>query len=228
MVSTKKYHHVWDLTTREAKDLQVNHRSLVILTPPKRPIRRIAACDVSFSRHAEDLYAGVAVFSYPDLRLLDKATAKVKITFPYVPGYLSFRETPAVLEAFKHIKIQSDCIILDGQGLAHPRFFGLACHVGLWMNCPTIGCAKSRLIGEFVDPDMTKGSSSPLKIGFRTVGAVLRTRSGVKPLFVSPGHLMDISTAKKIILSLCIKYRIPEPIRYVHDLVNAARRREES
>ncbi|MCH7872098.1 MAG: endonuclease V, partial [Planctomycetes bacterium] len=146
-------------------------------------------------------------------------------TFPYVPGLLSFREMPGILAAVRKLKVTPDVFLCDAQGLAHPRRFGLACHLGLWLNMPTIGCAKSRLCGVHAEPGLRKGSSARLMHDGEHIGCVLRTRDDVKPIFVSPGHLCDHDSARRIALSAAIKYRLPEPTRLAHQLVSRARAR---
>ena len=170
-------------------------------------------------------YAAVVVFSYPDLELLEARTHTRRLTFPYVPGLLSFREAPGILAIFRRLRMRPDVLICDGHGLAHPRRFGLASHLGLWLGIPTIGCAKSLLVGEHGPVGGERGSQAPLVLDGEPVGAALRTRSGVKPVYVSPGHLVDGPTACDIVLSCCRKYRVPEPIRAAHQLAGETRRR---
>ena len=146
-----------------------------------------------------------------------------KIAFPYIPGLLTFREAPVLLKAFSQLPQEPDLLLLDGQGIAHPRSLGIAAHLGVLLNLPAIGCAKSRLCGEYEEPGMEKGSTAPLKDNGKTVGMVVRTRTGTKPVFVSPGHKMDFATSMKIVLALCRTYRIPEPLRQAHAFVNLLR-----
>ena len=159
------------------------------------------------------------------LELIDRAGVVAEATFPYLPGLLSFREAPPVIEAFGRLSTRPDILLCDGQGIAHPRRLGLASHLGLWLGIPTIGCAKSRLFGSFAEPGQSRGDWSPLKDGDETIGAVLRTRDRVSPLFVSPGHLCDLEGAIAAVLDAARRYRLPATTRLAHDFVNEMRRR---
>jgi len=220
--------HRWDVTPSEAIDIQNSLRRMIIISPPRKPILTVAGADVSWRRKGEWLFAAVALFRLSDLSVLEESIARKKTGFPYVPGLLSFREIPVLLNAFGRLRLKPDVVICDGQGLAHPRRMGLACHLGLFLDIPTIGCAKSLLIGEFRPPGKSRGSFSLLKDGEERLGVVLRTRQSVKPVFVSPGHRMDIVTAVEILLRTTGRYRLPEPIRRAHHLVNEARKRFEA
>jgi len=220
--------HPWDVTPREAIDIQNSLREMIISSPPEKPFLTVAGADVSWRRKGDWLFAGVALFRLSDLSLIEERVARKRTDFPYIPGLLSFREVPVLLDAFRKLSLKPDLLICDGQGLAHPRRMGLACHLGLLLDIPTIGCAKSRLIGEYRPPARRRGSFSPLKEGAETLGVVLRTRRSVKPLFVSPGHRMDIETPVEILLRTTPRYRLPEPIRHAHHLVNEMRRQYEA
>jgi len=223
--SSKKpfFSHPWKVSPREAIKIQEELRKKLLLRPPKIPFKRIAAGDVSYSRAEIMTYAAFLVFTYPDLVLLESGSAEGHATFPYIPGLLTFREGPVLLEAFSELHTKPDLILIDGQGIAHPRSMGIASHLGLLLDLPSIGCAKSRLIGAHRDLSMEKGSAVPLVEANRTVGMVLRTRDGVKPVFVSPGHKMDIKNSVKVVLSLGRGYRLPEPLRQAHIFVNRLR-----
>ena len=186
-------------------------------------MKTVAAGDVAYGRKDDMTYAAFLLFTYPDLTLLESASAKGRASFPYIPGFLTFREAPILLKAFSKLKARPDLILIDGQGIAHPRFMGIAAHIGLILNLPAIGCAKSRLIGTHEELAPDRGKTVPLLVGDRTAGMVLRTREGVKPLYVSPGHKMDVETSVKIVLSLCRGYRIPEPLRQAHMFVSKLR-----
>lgn len=175
----------------------------------------IAAADASFTKTAA--CGAVAVFKYPSLELVEVQTARAKLKFPYIPGLLTFREGPVLIKAFEKLKADPDIIIFDGQGIAHPQRFGIAAHMGVLLDKPTIGSAKSRLVGEYKTPGQRRGAFSYLYLDDEIVGAALRTRSGVKPVFVSPGHRMDLRSAIAIVLNCSLGYRIPEPIRFVHN-----------
>lgn len=218
------HRHNWDLTPAQAVQLQKQLAGSIELRRPSAKIQKIAACDVSFDRGGEYLFAAVAVFDAESLELLDEVSVIEAAVFPYIPGLLSFRELPAVLKGFEEIRVVPDLVICDGQGIAHPRRLGIASHLGLWLNIPTIGSAKSVLCGKYDEPDEERGSRSPMFHHNEIIGYALRTRKGVKPVFVSPGHLCDLDSATDIILKLSKKYRLPDPIRYVHNLSNHARR----
>jgi len=174
------------------------------------------------------VWAGIVVLSYPGLFKVDEAWAKGRMDFPYIPGLLSFREIPFLLKALERIRIEPDLILCDGQGIAHPRGLGLAAHLGLLVSKTTVGCAKKRLVGEFSEVGPNRGNYSLLFHEDRPVGAAVRTRAGVKPLFVSPGYGITIDEAVATVLNCCEHYRIPEPIRQAHFLVNGLRQREEA
>ena len=215
--------HPWKVSPAEAREIQEKLRKRLRLQPPRTPLKTVAAGDVAYSREDDMTYAAFLLFTYPGLTLLESASAKGRASFPYIPGFLTFREAPILLKAFSRLKTRPDLILIDGQGIAHPRVMGIAAHIGLILNLPSIGCAKSRLIGthEGLAPD--RGKAVPLLVGDRTAGMVLRTRAGVKPVYVSPGHKMDMETSVKIVLSLCRGYRIPEPLRQAHIFVSKLR-----
>ncbi len=197
--------------------------SQVQLEPLNKKINLIAGADAAFPSGANLCLAAIVILTYPKLEVIEKVTATVPLDFPYIPGLLSFREAPAILEAYKKLKHKPDIMMLDGQGVAHPRRFGLACHVGVELQLPTIGCAKSRFIGEYVEPDIEKGSTSDLLDGHEVIGQVLRSRHHVKPIFVSAGHLLTLKDATMITKSCCVKYRIPEPTRLADQWVSKCR-----
>ena len=185
-----------------------------------RKIRFVAGVDVGFEKNNTITNSAVAVLSYPSLALHEYAVARKRTTFPYIPGLLSFREIPAVLDALKKLKQRPDMFLCDGQGIAHPRRLGIASHLGVITGLPTIGVAKSRLIGRFTPVGEEKGNWSPLQDKGETIGAVLRTRTNVKPLFVSPGHRVCLKSAIQITLDCCTKYRLPETTRWAHRLAS--------
>jgi deoxyribonuclease V len=175
----------------------------------------VAGVDVGFPDRGT-ARAAVVVLSYPELSPVDYAVAELSVEFPYVPGLLAFREVPAVLAAVEKLRVAPDLFIFDAQGLAHPRRLGLASHAGLLLDWPSIGCAKSRLIGEFVEPGMQRGATSPLMDGDERIGAVVRTRAEVSPVYVSIGHRVDLDTAVRHVFDCAPKYRLPETTRYAH------------
>ena len=216
--------HSWDLSPKEAVQLQKKLLPLVTQsgTDPER-VKTIAGCDVSYSKAEDKLYAAVAVFSYPALALLESASCVAPVRFPYVPGLLAFREAPAILPAMKRLGRRPDLLMVDGHGVAHPRGLGVASHIGVVLNVATIGVAKSLLCGEYSEPDKDKGSYSSLMWRDKIVGRVVRTRSGVKPVFVSVGTKIALEDATRIVLDCCKLYRLPEPLRQAHLLCNRLR-----
>jgi deoxyribonuclease V len=221
-----KHLHSWNVSSREATEIQNKLRKLLNFRKLPRTVRYVAGTDVSCSKKSNTIWAGVLVLTYPQLVIKEKRWIRGKANFPYIPGLLSFRELPALLEAIKRVETEPDLIICDGQGIAHPRGLGLASHLGLLIDKPTVGCAKSRLVGEFSEVGEARGDYANLCHNGRVMGVVLRTRTGVKPLFVSPGNKITLEESMKIVLSCCVQYRIPEPTRQSHLLVTALRRRE--
>jgi deoxyribonuclease V len=213
--------HSWDLTPREAAALQLRLAGMVRREPFRGPARTVAGADVAYSRADRLVFAAVVIMEAPGYATLETATEVRKGTFPYVPGLLSFREGPAVLEAFRKVRLRPDLVFFDGQGTAHPRRLGLASHLGLWIGVPSIGCAKSRLCGEAEEPALERGAAGHLVDRGEVVGSVLRTKKGVRPLFISPGHLIDLPSAVRETLAACTRYRLPEPARAAHHLVTA-------
>lgn len=213
--------HGWDLAPREAVALQIALRGRVVREDRIGDVRRIAGVDVGFEQDGRVTRAAVAVLEYPGLALVEQVVVRVATTFPYVPGLLSFREAPAVLAAFEEIRVAPDLILYDGQGIAHPRRFGIASHVGLLLDCPSIGVAKSRLVGERRMAPTRRGAWTPLRDAGEVIGAVLRTRAGVKPLFVSIGHRVSLETAVRWTMACVTRYRLPETTRWAHRLASA-------
>jgi len=217
--------HDWDVSPGEARRLQQELARQVALRPLPERIGLVAGADVAVSRGAGSLFAAVVLLSFPELETVEVVTARAPAAFPYVPGLLTFREGPAVIEAFRRLRGQPDAVIFDGQGLAHPRRIGLASHIGLWLGTPTVGCAKSRLTGRHLQPRVERGATALLMDGEEQIGLVLRTRAGVKPVYVSPGHLCDFEGAGRLVLDCCRGYRLPEPTRRAHLAVGEAKRR---
>ena len=220
--------HPWDVSVPKAVEIQKKLEPILDLRPLPKKVKTVAGVDVSTSKKTDRLWAGVTVFEYPQLIKVEEKWVDGTARFPYVPGFLSFREIPPLLEALGRLETEPDLILCDGQGIAHPRGLGLASHLGLVLNKPTIGCAKSRLIGEFSGVGGEKGDYSRLLYKNRIIGAVLRTRKGVKPLFVSPGNKIDLEDSLKIVLGCAVRYRMPEPTREAHLLVNRIRKLEAS
>jgi deoxyribonuclease V len=213
-----KWIHPWDLKPAEAAALQAKLARQVVRQSRIRIENMATVAGIDAGYRNETAYAAVVVLNLSDLRVLETAVAAKPISFPYVPGLLSFREGPVVLEALDKLKSSPDLLMIDGQGIAHPRRFGIASHIGLLTGIPSVGCAKTRLLGDYEEPQRDRGSTAYLKENGETLGAVVRTRTGVKPVFVSIGHLMDLNGSIRIILRSCRGYRLPEPIRRADQL----------
>ncbi|MGJ3247488.1 MAG: deoxyribonuclease V [Elainellaceae cyanobacterium] len=212
--------HHWPTTQHEAIALQNALKHEVILTDEFDDVQRVAGVDVGFEDSGNTTRAAVAVLSFPELQLQEKAIARRPTTFPYIPGLLSFREIPAVLDALEQLTLVPDLLLCDGQGIAHPRRLGIACHIGLLSDLPAIGVAKSRLVGFHDEVPNEKGSWQPLRHRGETIGAVLRSRTGTKPLYISPGHRISLLTAIDYVMRCTPKYRLPETTRQAHKLAS--------
>jgi deoxyribonuclease V len=207
-------------TIAEARGIQERLRRKVTLLPFRGDPGYVAGVDAAFSE--ERVFAAACLYRYPDLSIVERTHVVRILRFPYVPGYLSFREGPAIIDAIGKLKQRPDVILVDGQGIAHPRGMGIASFLGVLLAIPSIGCAKTRLIGEYREPGKRKGEWSELEHNGRMVGAVLRTRDGVRPLFLSPGHRIDIQGCIRIVINCSLKYRIPEPLRCADMLSKSA------
>lgn len=201
----------WPTDITEARKIQETFRNKVNIIPLKGTPGYIAGVDAAF--FGDKIIAVACLYTYPNLTPIEERHVAAKVSFPYIPGYLSFREGPAIIQALSSLNIRPDIILFDGQGIAHPKGLGIAAHIGAFLDLPSIGCAKSRLVGEYEEPGNKKGSWSPLTFKGGVVGAVLRTRDNVRPLFVSPGHRIDLKGSIEIVLRCISKYRIPEPLR---------------
>jgi deoxyribonuclease V len=213
--------HSWNVSVEEAIRIQEALKDRIILKNTISKVTTIGGADAAYSKNGNLLFGAIVVLSFPEMEVLDSATAEGKTLFPYIPGLLSFREGPILVKAFQKLRLKPDIVIFDGQGIAHPRGMGLASHMGLWLNLPSIGCAKTPLFGEFVLPGNHKGSSEWIRRKGKKVGAVLRTRDNIKPLFISPGHGVDFVTSNQIILDSCNRFRYPEPLRKAHQLAQS-------
>ena len=219
--------HSWNVSYTEALEIQRQLRSRVVLEDGFRKIRTIAGCDMAIDVETDRGVGGVIVYSFPGLEEIERKWAVRKLEFPYIPGLLSFREAPVLLDVLDKLETQPDLIMFDGHGIAHPRGVGIAAHMGLLLDKPAIGCAKSRLCGRYSEPPAAKGSRSLLKdAGGKILGTVLRTRENVKPVFVSPGHRVSFETAVRIVESCVDGYRIPKPTREADRFVAAVKREE--
>lgn len=215
--------HPWNLQYAEAVEIQRELQQKLILKAPDMTPKLVAGADVSYSKGSDIFFASVVVLEMPEMNIVEEVTANGRIDFPYIPGLLSFREAPILIKAFEKVKNVPDIVIFDGQGIAHPRGIGLASHMGLILDLPSIGCAKKILVGDYVSVGSNVGDYTPIIYKENTVGAALRTRQNVKPVFVSPGHKMDVPAAVEIAINSCRGYKLPEPTRQAHLSVNRAR-----
>lgn len=216
--------HSWDVSPAQARQIQLELRDRVELEDRVGKLHRIAGADAALDLQAGRVIAGVVIYRFPEMVEIERDWAEAPLNFPYIPGLLSFREMPAILAAFEKVHEPPDLIYYDGHGYAHPRRFGIACHLGVALDRPTIGCAKSRLIGEHEDPPAERGGWTPLEEREETIGAVVRTRSGVKPVYVSSGHRVGLERAVELALAVCDGYRIPRPTRDADRFVEAVKR----
>ena len=221
------YYHRWDVRYKEAVTIQQNLKSQLIIHDRDLPeeIRSVAGADISYSRHSDLFFAAVVLLEYPTMKIIEETCFRERVSFPYIPGLLSFREGPAVLKAFESLQNVPDVVIFDGQGIAHPRGIGLASHMGLFLNIPSIGCAKKRLTGSYNEVGQEIGDYADLILENQIVGAALRTKEEVKPVFISPGHKISIRSSIDVVISCCRGYRLPEPVRRAHLSVNMLRTR---
>lgn len=219
--------HSLRLSPAEARRLQGELAPRVVEGPPLdlSRVRYVAGADVS--TQGDRGYATVVVLSFPELSVVEVRGYEAPLTFPYVPGLLAFREIPPVVGALERVESEVDAVIFDAQGIAHPRGLGLASHLGLFLDVPAVGCAKSRLVGEHGEPGMERGSVADLIYRRRVVGRVVRTRKGVSPVYVSVGDRIDLDSAVDLVLWCCTKYRLPETTRQAHNAANKLRRGED-
>ncbi|MBI3933730.1 MAG: endonuclease V [Acidobacteria bacterium] len=216
----------FNLSPAEARLVQLKIPSLVVREDRFQEIRTVAGADIALD--ASKGYAAVIVYSFPELEERERAWSARALKFPYVPGLLAFRELPLLLETFAKLRRKPDLILADGHGWAHPRRAGMACHLGLLLDTPTIGCAKSLLAGDYMLPDAMRGSTSPLRDGQEQIGKVVRTRDGVRPVFVSCGHRVSLATAVRLTLQCCDGYRIPKPQREADHWVKQLKKRSDA
>lgn len=216
--------HRWDVTPQEAIRIQQDLCTKIVARDEERTdFRTVAGMDVSYDKRSPWLFAAIVVMRLSGFQVVETAGARAQARFPYIPGLLSFRESPAGLEAWEKLCTRPDCLICDGHGYAHPRRFGFACHFGLLADLPTIGFAKSVLVGTFKAPGAKRGDTSDLVDAGEVIGAAVRTREGAEPVFVSVGHRITLARAVATVLACASGYRIPEPIRMAHTLVNRLR-----
>ncbi|MDE0325235.1 MAG: deoxyribonuclease V [Candidatus Poribacteria bacterium] len=212
-----KYHalHSWDVSSEEARQIQNRLRTQVVTTDRFGTINTVAGVDIGLKK--DIARASVVVLSFPELQVVDSVVTESPVRFPYIPGLLSFREIPPLLTAFSQLQTEPDLVIVDGQGIAHPRRFGLASHLGLVLDKPTIGCAKSRLWGRYEEPDSEQGAYTYLTDKDEVIGAAVRTRTNVRVVYVSIGHRISLDSARTWTLACCQGYRLPETTRHAHN-----------
>lgn len=213
--------HPWRISSQRARAIQSELRERVVLKDNAGRIKRVAGVDVGFEDGNSTARAAVVVLRYPELTELESAVARRKVNFPYIPGYLSFREIPSILSALSKVRVLPDLILCDGQGYAHPRRFGLACHLGVITSIPTIGVAKTRLLGIHQPVGLDKGDWKYLVHQTENIGVVLRSRSNINPVYVSVGHKISLSSAIRYTINCCTRYRLPETTRAAHRLASA-------
>ena len=211
------------ISIAEATAVQNELRQTLVLQTYDKNITTIAGGDISHNKDSDTVYAGIVILSYPQMVLQSYSLIETKTKFPYVPQYLGFREVPALMEAWEQIPVKPDMLVLDGQGITHPRRMGIASHFGVLKNIPTIGCAKSMLYGGYGQLADEKFSTSPIYNGSELLGYALRTKTNVKPVYIAPGHKVSVEDSLKIMKQCTIKHRIPEPTRLAHEKVNLFR-----
>jgi deoxyribonuclease V len=217
------HEHPWDVSPYEAQQLQRSLQAVVRNAEPEAPPATIAGVEVAHSRFSDTLVASVAVLRYPELSVVEEATAEYRACFPFIPGLLSFREVPAVLEALGRLSAMPEMLLVDGPGVAHPHGLGIASHLGVLLDRPTIGCSRSALVGSYVEPEVSAGSQSALVWQGELIGTVYRSKNRVAPLFISVGHRMTRASAVETVVACCKGYRLPEPTRRAHARLAEAR-----
>lgn len=217
------HEHRWDLAPYEAQQIQKDLQAQVSEADPASPIRTIAGIEVAHSRFSDTLIAAVSVVNYPEMTLVEEAIVEYQTKFPYIPGLLSFRECPAILEALGRLKTAPDLLLVDGPGVAHPHGLGVASHLGVLLDLPTIGCSRSSLVGSYVEPEVSAGSQTSLVWQGEIIGTVYRSKNRVAPLFISVGHRISRSRAHSMVVECCQGYRLPEPTRYAYAALSSAR-----
>ena len=217
------HRHAWQISIEQAREIQLKLAKKITIKPLPGTISTIAGFDVSYQNNENALIAGMVILNYPSLEPIESHIIKDKITFPYIPGYLSFREAPAILQLIDSYAKDIDVFIFDGHGLAHPRGLGIASHIGVLADIVTIGCAKKKLVGKYQLPEQQKGAISNLEYKGKVVARVVRTRDNVKPVFISVGNKVNLDEATKFILNCCTRYKLPEPTRLAHQIVTRAK-----
>lgn len=218
--------HSWDLTPAEAIELQKKLRLQIHLMPLQKDIKLVGGTDMSYNKFSDVIYAGIILLNAETMQVVGYSLVVDQMRFPYIPGLLSFREIPSLMKAWERLPQKPDIMLVDGHGIAHSRRMGIATHLGLLTQTPTIGCAKKILFGKYVEPALEKGNYSPIYDKQETIGFALRTKNKVKPIYVSPGNLITMEETMDVVLRCTRGYRLPEPTRQAHNTVNALRRGE--
>ncbi|MEB3284957.1 MAG: deoxyribonuclease V [Candidatus Sericytochromatia bacterium] len=220
---TLAHEHRWDLSPYEAQQVQKSLQARVLEESSDEPIATVAGIEIAHSRFQDTLVAAVSLLRFPDMNVIEEATVEYRSTFPYIPGLLSFREVPAVVAALERLSELPDLLLVDGPGIAHPHKLGVASHLGVLLDRPTIGCSRSVLVGSYVEPEVTAGSQSALVWQGEIIGTVYRSKNRVAPLFISVGHRTTRIRAQELVAACCQGYRLPEPTRHAHVALNHAR-----
>ncbi|HXH05833.1 MAG TPA: deoxyribonuclease V [Vicinamibacterales bacterium] len=217
--------HPWRVSYRQAVEIQRQLRPRLRVEPLPADVRLVAGADVAYARAAHRMLAAVVIVELPSLQVVEAVEADAPATFPYIPGLFTFREVPPLLRALERLETTPDAMLFDGHGLAHPRRFGLACHAGVLLDVPSVGCAKSLLVGEHAPPGPRRGDAADIVHEGDIVGAAVRTRPGVAPVYVSIGHRVDLASAVRLVLATARRYRMPEPLRLAHQATTRLRAR---
>jgi deoxyribonuclease V len=217
------HEHRWDVAPYEAQQLQKDLQARISDIESSTPVQTIAGVEIAHSRFSDTLTAAVAVISYPEMTLIEEIVVEYQTKFPYIPGLLSFREVPAILKALDALKAAPDMIMIDGPGIAHPHGLGVASHVGVLTDIPTVGVSRTSLVGSYVEPEVSAGSQTSLVWQGEIIGTVYRSKNRVAPLFISVGHRTTRAKANELVIACCQGYRLPEPTRHAYAALNSAR-----
>ena len=223
MIIRLAHEHRWDIPPYEAQQIQKDLQTKIVEAEAEAPLQTIAGIEIAHSRFSDTLTAAVSLVSYPDLQLIEQHTVEYQTKFPYIPGLLSFREVPAALKALERLSVTPDLVMVDGPGVAHPHGLGIASHLGVLLDLPTIGCSRSSMVGSYVEPEVSAGSRTSLVWQGEIIGTVYRSKNRVAPLFISVGHRIDRQRAHDVVVASCQGYRLPEPTRHAHAALNSAR-----
>ena len=222
----KKLHN-WNVSPSEARNIQSKLKDNLVISPLNKDVQFVGGADVSFDKGSNLVFTAIVILKLPDLTIVERKGLSERVDFPYIPGLLAFREGPPVIKCWERIRNKPDVMMFDAQGIAHPRRMGLATHIGLYLDIPSVGCAKSVLVGQYQEPGEKAGEFTPLEYKDDVVGTAVRTKDRISPVFVSIGHKVNLSDAVNLVLQCTRGYRIPEPTRQAHLAVNRLRRGED-